>query len=530
MKLRLGTKITLGTMCSMIAASIGGLLIQNHMLYREGRDLIHDSMRCILKEAETTRETMATLQKKGAFNQVALLEELKTHSDFRESTIYQTVPVVAAWQSVEKLAKEEGFEFRTPSRSPRNKKNAPTPAEEKILASLESSDLDEYFEVERSTGKLIYARPIRLTSDCLMCHGDPAKSPTGDRKDIFGFEMENWKVGDMHGAVVLISDPKKVSEAVMDGTGWATVMMIPLAIVLGIISWFLNERMIMKPLSQAIGEIDSASQQTAGASGEVSNASQSLAEGATRQAAALEETSAALEELSSMTQVNADHAETAKKITGETRAVAESGSHEMEGMRKAMDEIKASSDEISKIIKNIDEIAFQTNILALNAAVEAARAGEAGLGFAVVADEVRNLAQRCAQAAHETADKIEESIQRSSRGVEISKRAVDVFSEIVKGTRKVDEVVSQIAGASREQTQGISQINAAVSDLDKTVQANAASSEETAAAANELSAQSMALKDAVTSLSVLVGSIPAALAQSPTTSRASSELRLPGPR
>ena len=177
----------------------------------------------------------------------------------------------------------------------------------------------------------------------------------------------------------------------------------------------------------------------------------------------------------------------------------------IEAMNHAMAAIKASADGIAKIIKTIDEIAFQTNILALNAAVEAARAGEAGAGFAVVAEEVRALAQRSATAARETAEKIEDSIAKSEHGVQISGKVATSLQEIVEKARKVDALVAEIAQASQEQSQGIGQVLTAVTQMDKVTQSNAASAEESASAAEELNAQAMSMDDAVASLQQLVG-------------------------
>ncbi|HTI72682.1 MAG TPA: methyl-accepting chemotaxis protein [Candidatus Limnocylindria bacterium] len=245
--------------------------------------------------------------------------------------------------------------------------------------------------------------------------------------------------------------------------------------------------------------------QIAAASGQVAAASQSLASGASEQAASLEETSASLEEISSMTKSNAQSAETTKNLANQTRAAADNGAQDMEHMGKAMAEIKTASDNIAKIIKTIDEIAFQTNILALNAAVEAARAGEAGMGFAVVAEEVRSLAQRSAQAARETADSIEDSIIKSNRGVEISGRVAASLQEIVAKARQVDQYVAEIATASKEQSDGIGQVNSAVVQMDRLTQGNAASAEESASASVELTAQAGSLRDAVQDLLSLVG-------------------------
>ncbi len=237
---------------------------------------------------------------------------------------------------------------------------------------------------------------------------------------------------------------------------------------------------ITKPLNEVETTLLAMSQQTGSAAAQVSASSQGLADGSSRQASSIQQTSAALSELSNTTSRNADNAAKARTMANETRSAAEDGSEGMHEMFEAMNAIKASSDNIANIIKAIDEIAFQTNILALNAAVEAARAGEAGAGFAVVADEVRNLAQRCAAAAKDTASQIEDSIQRSERGVEISNRVGESFDNILGKARNVNEIVEEISTASQEQTNSISQINSAVSELDRDIQANSATAEETA--------------------------------------------------
>ena len=206
-----------------------------------------------------------------------------------------------------------------------------------------------------------------------------------------------------------------------------------------------------------------------------------------------------------MAKRNSESVQQAKELSNQTRIAADAGTADMQEMKQAMDAIKSSSDDIAKIIKTIDEIAFQTNILALNAAVEAARAGEAGAGFAVVADEVRNLAQRSAQSAKETATKIEEAITKSEHGVRISDKVAQSLNAIAEKTRKVDSIVAEIATASNEQNQGVSQVNLAIGQMDKVTQSNASSAEETASAAEELNAQAISLKEAVAELSKLVG-------------------------
>lgn len=270
------------------------------------------------------------------------------------------------------------------------------------------------------------------------------------------------------------------------------------------IGWLIT-RSINKLLLQIAQTLDEGADQVAAASQQVATASQSLADGASTQAASLEETSASLEEITSMVRRNADASSQAKQLAGETRSAADAGAIDMDQMKESMAAIKTSSDNVAKIVKTIDEIAFQTNILALNAAVEAARAGEAGAGFAIVADEVRSLAQRSALAARETADKIEDAITKSDFGVTVSGKVAASFGQITTKARSVDELVGQIATASKEQSEGISQINLAVTQIDKVTQNSAATSEESAAASEELSAQAMGQKQAVAELLALVG-------------------------
>jgi len=304
---------------------------------------------------------------------------------------------------------------------------------------------------------------------------------------------------------------------------WIVIGLTLLAVLAGATLAWLITGGLNRLLYRVAGEIDRASEEISLASGKISSSGHTLAQGASEQAASLEETSASLEEIASMTRRNAEHADNAKKLAAQTRSAADTGFNDMRDMSQAMDAIKSSSDNIGKIIKTIDEIAFQTNILALNAAVEAARAGEAGMGFAVVADEVRNLAQRSAQAARETADKIQDSITRSQHGVEISAKVAASLREIVEKARTVDELLGQIAAASVEQSQGITQVNSAVNQLDQVTQTNAGSAEENAGAAENLNTQAAALKSAVGALAELVGGLSRPPGRLPLTTQADGE-------
>ncbi len=258
----------------------------------------------------------------------------------------------------------------------------------------------------------------------------------------------------------------------------------------------------LKRLADALGV---GARQVTAASGQVSSASQQLAEGASQQASSLEESSAALQEMAAMTRQNADHSNTADALMGETKKVVDEGARAVEQVSGAITQIKDSAREMAKIIKTIDEISFQTNLLALNAAVEAARAGEAGKGFAVVAEEVRNLARRAADAAKNTSELIETSQKQADTSVGMVEHLSHTFQGIQESSGKVATLISEIASASKEQAQGIEQVNTGVAEMDKVVQQNAANAEESASASEQLSSQAVELNTIVNELLGMVG-------------------------
>jgi len=254
---------------------------------------------------------------------------------------------------------------------------------------------------------------------------------------------------------------------------------------------------MVRNINDLVMNIISASEQVSAGAKQISDSSMALAHGASEQASSIEELTASIEEVSSKTNINADNANEANNLAEKAREYAVVGNKHMEEMLKAMDEINQSSSNINKIIKVIDDIAFQTNILALNAAVEAARAGQHGKGFAVVAEEVRTLAARSANAAKETTTLIEDSIKKSEAGAKIANETAEALENIVNGIESVSNLVNEIKIASTEQATAIDQINQGIIQVSQVVNENLATSEQSAAASEELSSQAEGLKQMV---------------------------------
>jgi methyl-accepting chemotaxis protein len=469
-----------------------------------------DKARAICLTAESTRQEMESKWEMGLFSAA----QLREYADKGErDKVLAAVPVVTAWNAAMRKAKEGGYTFKVPKFKPRNPKNEPDPLEAKALTLMTEKNLDEYYEIDTAMNAVRYFRAVRLSAACMLCHGDPVTSQelwgNSNGTDPTGGPMENWKVGEVHGAFEVIQSLEAADSQLSASLSKATKLVIGGLVIMALLFATLIIRIVSNavilPISRVIKDLSQGADNLLAAANQVSSSSHELADGANRQAASLEETSSALVEVSSMSRQNADNVNQTNLMAENARKSAEVAQSSMLKMGEAIAGIKKSADQTAVIMKTIDEIAFQTNLLALNAAVEAARAGEAGAGFAVVAEEVRSLALRSAQAAKQTAQLIEESQQNAENGVSAADEVKDILSQIVDGVNKVSQLSREITVASDEQAQGVEQINSAVSDVDLVTQTNAAISDAAASASEELSGQAKEMNELVYVLADIVG-------------------------
>lgn len=500
----LGSRIVGGVAAALAVSMVIGVLVQREVLTRQGIEMTRSSMKGVLVEAESVRNATSKLQENNVFDQAKLKLELAQGGDFRSTSMYQTVPVVGAWRAVQAAANTEGYTFRVTRFQPRNPQNEPTTKEAAILHAMEASNGADYFEVDKANQKIIYARAVRLSSDCLACHGDPGLSPTKDGRDALGFRMEGWHEGELRGAFILTSDMRRVDEAIASGIGLSLAWLIPVfGLALGGF-WWLNQRAIIKPIREVVDKLRRSSIEAVSATHQISKSGHALSQAAASQTQAVDEAVGFVGQVSQAAQANASQAEAVIGIVSQACQQGDARKEDTHQMIAAMRQMEQSSKEISHLIHRVEEISFQTNILALNAAVEAARAGEAGAGFAVVADEVRELARRTTQTAAETAQIVAAGQEHTHRGVALTQQVDEGFQLVLRSIQEAATGVTAVTAASEDQQRRLGDVNRTLQELSANAGTFAAHAEESATAATELEAQSEELDKSVAALVMLI--------------------------
>jgi methyl-accepting chemotaxis protein len=495
-----------------------------------------ETSRAITPEPENARNYMADLRGKfGAFDDKALLADVKRKmegstnriEDARRTSFYWTIPIVAAWNVGQKNAEKAGYAFKVPKIQPRNPDNEPNPMERQMLLALRDSDQQELYRVDEAENVLRYMRPVKLTKECMGCHGTIEDSVTGTDKDPIGFTMEGWKEGEMHGGFEIIADLKPMQNAVAStlrksflfGCGIipASILLIMLCMRRFVVAPVKNVvealkrvaggdlthkepvtsqdeigdmltelNTTMDQLSHTVRQVNNSAATVSDASAELAQGNMDLSQRTEEQAASLEETASAMEQMTANVKQSADNAGKANQLAVKASEVASNGNDVVSETIGAMGAITDSSKKIAEIINVINEIAFQTNLLALNAAVEAARAGEQGKGFAVVAVEVRNLAKRSSDAAKEIKELIEDSVDKVEAGNGLVNKTGETLEEISTSVQQVADLISEISAAAQEQARGIDEVNRAVGSMEEVIQQNAALVEQAAATSDNL--------------------------------------------
>ncbi|MDX9754173.1 MAG: methyl-accepting chemotaxis protein [bacterium] len=561
--LKVSTKVMIGFAATMVLIVAMISLSDGRSMRRFGYQKEIERARGLTAFCEQIRTYIGKMNQDQVFDMEALHksfeEDLAQGKKYDQTRVYRTIPVVASWTAVQEKADELGYEFRVPKNQPRNLRNQPRPGVEQAAVNF-LEGIGSVDEITKAGGKVVYPvnpaeahqtgelgilhigtetlnaaegggkqeinavrffRAIRLTQDCLSCHG----SPQGE-KDIVGFAKEGWKDGEIHGAFEIIA-PLQTLDRQIAGAAWMQFsiaiggLLLGFGVIIALLTMAVKTPLsrlnamlrdiaegegdltkelhiqsedeigqlsrqfnqFVKQLRALIGDIDTASQQVAASSGELAASSQHLASSTTEQSASLEITREAIQNLVESINKNAEHARKTNELTNQSAEEASSGG-------EAVLETVVAMRQITDKIAIIDDIADQTNLLALNAAIEAARAGEMGKGFAVVAVEVRKLAERSQHAAKEINDLSRISVQKAET-------AGQMIQKMVPAIQHVSELMNQIAETCDAQTRDANAIQESVVQIDLATQQNSATSEESASASEELSAQSQILQDLV---------------------------------
>lgn len=578
--LGLGMRITLATVFVLLV--VVGV---NYVVFVNGyRSSAHNQMieraAAFTALADETKNHVGRLAEAGAFDMDHLVEELKAITakggHYRESTIFSTLPIVAGWTAAGEAAEREGMDFNIRAFRARNKDNEPVPGgfEANLLTDLEkqvtSKGADWITRVNPDTNSLHFMRAVTLTADCMMCHGQPGNQWDTDKdgKDVLGFAMEGWKVGDMHGAYQIVAPLAPLDAQVASFIGSGLMVSVPL-VILSIIGFVVMLRfMFARPvramiervrdiaegdgdltarievkredelgqlakffnafianIQDIIRQVSGSASDVASAATEIASSSEQMSRGMSEQSAQVSQISSAVEEMAASVSEVARKSNEATHEAGESGRVAEEGGtivqSTIEGMQSineavlagaaSVEELGRRGQQIGEIIDVINDIADQTNLLALNAAIEAARAGEHGRGFAVVADEVRKLADRTTKATEEISESIREIQSETSNAVARMNTGTEQVNEGVERATNAGRSLEQIVSSARSVATVISEIAAATEEqaatsdeISRNIEAINAVTQETVQGASQAASASVELSNRAEQLRALV--------------------------